>query len=344
MRGNLIIIFLFFFIFLSCTNSGTKPQTTDPVLYKSASGPYSYSTVEVKWKDRGRSWDLNGTLIPNREIPIKIYAPDEHYSGTFPLILISHGMGGNCNEALAYLGEHLASYGYIAISVQHHRSDSDYLALMLLRYGEEQGFTEFLLDAQEEETRALRPGDITFVLNTILNENANNNPLLAGRIDEESIAIMGHSFGAFTTLAMNGMVFDGKNMADTRITCGIAFSPQGDSAAVEPDGWESIHNPLFTVTGTIDTSLETPDPVERREPYDGMPIIPDEIRKYLMTFNDAEHADFGNENSDGFYHSWIKQLTIAFFDAYLLDDTTALNWLQSKEIHRITSYASLEMK
>jgi len=344
MRRILNIIVLFFFIVLSCTDSGTTPQDPEPVMYKSTSGAYTYSTAEVEWKDGDRSWDLDGIQLPNREIPIKIYAPDENYSGTFPLILISHGMGGNCNEALAYLGEHLASHGYIAVSVQHHRSDSDYLALMLLRYGEEQGFTEFLLDAQEEETRALRPGDITFVLNTILNENANDNPLLAGRIDEESIAVMGHSFGAFTTLAMNGMVFDGDTMADSRISCGIAFSPQGDSAAIEPDGWENITNPLFTMTGTMDTSLETPDPVERREPYDGMPVTPGEIRKYLMTFSDAEHADFGNENSDGFYHSWIKQLTIAFFDAYLLDDTTALNWLQRKEIEKITTYANLEMK
>ncbi len=79
--------------------------------------------------------------------------------------------------------------------------------------------------------------------------------------------------------------------------------------------------------------------IRQGQAFDNMPAG----NKYHATFLDAEHAAFGNI-PDGFYHDWIKQMTIAFFDAYLLDDSSALSWLQSRDIERLSSYVTLETK
>jgi predicted dienelactone hydrolase len=43
--------------------------------------------------------------------------------GPFPVIVFSHGLGGS-REGYKYLGRHWASYGYVAVHVEHLGSDT----------------------------------------------------------------------------------------------------------------------------------------------------------------------------------------------------------------------------
>jgi predicted dienelactone hydrolase len=56
----------------------------------------------------------------SREIPIRVYLPTDQAAA--PVVLFSHGLGGN-REGSAFLGKHWAARGYVAVFVQHPGSD-----------------------------------------------------------------------------------------------------------------------------------------------------------------------------------------------------------------------------
>jgi predicted dienelactone hydrolase len=280
---------------------------------------------------------FGSTPVTPRAIPIKAYAPDISAIGPFPLILVSHGLGGDVNGTL-YLAEYLCARGYIVVAVQHHGSDADYLA--------QNGTTGLMYSAAQAEARLMRPQDISFVLDRII-AGTTGVPLLdPARIDFGHVGIFGHSFGAFTSLSCLGATFDGgTNESDSRIDCALAMSPQGvGTLGSETGSWGGVTKPAFTMGGTNDTSPGTSDPADRRVAYDGMPA---NGTKYHATLLDAEHADFGNDQT--FYHDWICRMAAAFFDGYLKDDLSARTWLSEGQIEALsvvgaTTYVQLENK
>ena len=56
-----------------------------------------------------------------RDIPVRVYLPVEKTPS--PVVLFSHGLGGS-REGNAYLGNHWAARGYVAVFIQHHGSDT----------------------------------------------------------------------------------------------------------------------------------------------------------------------------------------------------------------------------
>jgi predicted dienelactone hydrolase len=323
---------LFLAIFLSgCTDLGTADASS----YVSPDGPYTITTALAVLTDGSRGWYDNGTWVPTREIPVKVCTPDLAYKGPFPLIMVSHGLWGDLNS-VAYLAEDLAAHGYIVVSVQHHRSDGEYY----IAY-EDQPLV-LTAAAADPATRLLRPQDISFVLDAIEDGTTGTDLLNTSRIDLTRIGMLGHSFGAWTTLSCLGQTFDsGTNAADPRIDCGVAYSPQGPGTlGLDATSWDGLTRPTFTMHGTEDIAPGTDDPAERRIPFDSMPATG---AKYHATLTDATHADFGNIAA-GFYHDWIKQMTMAFCDAHLRDNADARAWLEAATIERLTGYVSLERK
>ncbi len=312
--------------------------TEDPPPYVSPAGPYSITTATTSLTDPTRGWHDGPqnitTYVATREIPIKVYSPDASHPGPFPLVLVSHGLGGNADITITYLAETLADHGYIVVAVQHHRSDSDYLAA--------HGSLALLAAAAEEETRLLRPGDITFVLDQIEAGTTTVTLLNLSRIDLTRVGMVGHSFGAWTTLSCLGQTFDNDtDMADPRIDCGVAYSPQGPGTlGLANDSWDTLTKPSFTMHGTEDVAPGTTDPATRRIPFDSMPATGG---KFHATLEGAQHEDFG-DIEDGLYHDWIEQMTMAFFDAYLKEDADALSWLENGTIEMLTSFVDLEHK
>lgn len=113
-------------------------------------------------------------------------AAGEPKGGPYPLIIFSHGFMGLRLQSLWYT-EHLASYGFVVIAVDHPGST--------------------LFDYQKgtaSDNWALRPLDvlreIAYAEKTL---NATDG-VLPGLIDMDKIAVTGHSLGGYTTLAAAG--------------------------------------------------------------------------------------------------------------------------------------------
>ncbi|MBK0032978.1 prolyl oligopeptidase family serine peptidase [Erwinia sp. S43] len=105
-------------------------------------------------------------------------------NGKHPLIVISHGYGGTWRN-LSWLAADLADRGYIVAAPNH------------------PGTSAFNRDPHQAARLAQRPHDLSRVIDVL---GANSS--LAGDIDEERIAALGHSLGGWTVVALAGGHFD----------------------------------------------------------------------------------------------------------------------------------------
>ncbi|MBI5774754.1 MAG: hypothetical protein HZA89_13540 [Verrucomicrobia bacterium] len=284
--------------------------------YKATGGSFTVAAFsDETWIDVTRGYTM----------PVRIYAPAIGQSGApYATIVLSHGLGGAIG-AFDWLSAYLASHGYICVMIQH--------------------------DDTRPDSRVERPKDVTFALDQLL--GSPTNALLAGRVDAARIAHGGHSFGAFTTLAVLGARYHLSNDVaspivshpDARVKCGVALSPQGATTlGLFSGSWDLITRPSLTMHGTLDTAPGTSDPATRRQPYDEMPAG----NKAHLTLADAVHSDFSDtgiaENAN-LYSQWYFPAMLAFLDAHLNDDATATAWLDALALTRLSSnVANLETK
>jgi predicted dienelactone hydrolase len=133
-----------------------------------------------QWTDAARG---------GRVVPYKLYLPKG--AGPYPLIVHSHGLGGN-REASTYILQAVAEAGFIVVTLQHAGSDSGILA----RGG---GIEAAGRTAMTAEAAQARYGDVPFALDQLAKD-----PRLQGRADFAHIGMSGHSFGALSTLTAVG--------------------------------------------------------------------------------------------------------------------------------------------
>lgn len=276
--------------------------------YKMTAGPYTVAPfADESWVDAVRGYTM----------PVRIYAPAIGQSGApHPTIVLSHGLSGSIG-AFDTLSVYLASHGYICLMIEH--------------------------DDTRAFSRVARPLDVTFAIDELL--ASPTNPLLAGRVDAGRIAHGGHSFGAFTTLAVLGAkyhVTDDVASAivsypDSRVKCGVALSPQGATTlGLFSGSWDLITRPSLTMHGTLDTAPGTPVAITRRQPYDEMPAG----NKAHLTLTDGIHSDFSDTGiaaHGNFYSQWYFPAILAFLDSHLNGDVTAAAWLDALTLSRLSS-------
>ena len=123
---------------------------------------------------------------------IKLYLP-QGLNRSVPIVILSHGFGSE-PKSFDYLGEHLASYGIAAVSVEHIGSDSDYELETL------EGVTKPAIAPQEFIER---PIDIHYVIDELERLNQSD-PIIKGTLDLNKVGAIGHSLGGYTTLALAG--------------------------------------------------------------------------------------------------------------------------------------------
>ena len=272
------------------------------------------TTVDLTLHDQAR----------NREIPLKVYVPQG--PGPFPVIVFSHGAGGS-KDGYAYLGSYWAEHGYISLHPTHLRSDHslikkhrpllNYLALKKM-VGAEKNFED-------------RPQDITFILDH-LPEVLVAVPALKGKLDATRIGVGGHSFGAYTSIAVAGAVvnLEGKDhkFGDLRPRAFLAISPQGPGrAGFSEDSWSAITRPVFIMTGTKDQGLDGSPWTQRRKAYEGLPAG----GKVLAVLTDATHMDFaaGKGRHTEAVQALVQQLSLAWWDLTLKGQASARERLLS---------------
>jgi len=150
------------------------------------------------------------------------------------------------------------------------------------------------------------------------------------------MSIAGHSFGAYTSQLFAGAEIDvpGRNTCrfrDDRLKAAILLSTQGrDQQGLRDGSWDAMTGPVLNVTGTLDRGAKNQDWVWKSEPYELAPPG----GKYLAVIDGADHYLGGMTLADpkaGLpdQRDAVSQLTLAFLDAYAMDDEHAMSWLSA---------------
>ena len=274
----------------------------------------------------------------HRDIPILVYLPAA--TNTAPVVLFSHGLGGN-RQASAYLGRHWAARGYVAVFLQHPGSDDGVWKNQPLRER-----NRAVRDAASAPNFMLRVKDVPAVLDQLARwQGATNHPF-AGRLDLKRVGMSGHSFGAVTTQAVSGQTAPGggQPLTDRRIRAAIAFSPSEPTTGSPAQVFEKVTIPWLLMTGTKDVACLGgatigASSVEQR--LSVFPALPPGS-KYELVLHDAEHSAFSDRALPGDsgprnpnHHRAILALSTAFWDAYLKGDAAARAWLDGASPHTV---------
>ena len=274
-----------------------------------------------------------------RKVPIKAFLPAGN--GPFPVVIVSHGAGGNRDANFAQ-ARHLASHGYAAFAVEHIGSNT---AVLTRSFRLVANLKATIHDANE----ALgRPKDISFAIDQAEKWNMSHDKI-RGRLDMKHVGVLGHSYGAYTTMVVAGMrpalnwlqptVAPGQGLGpdlrDKRVVCGVALSPQGPGEPFFIDAsYASLKTPLLGITGSKDRQLSG-GPENRRRAYELWP--PGD--KYLIWLANADHTAFSDSTGSGRrmlpsssredVQPVVRAATLLFFNAYLKGDSSARKALTS---------------
>ena len=280
-----------------------------------------------------------------RPVPIKVHYPRE--TGTYPLVVFSHGGMGTWDSHL-YEAQHLAGNGYVVLCLEHVYSNNvkskEHIrkAKGTLRQRIDEALMRITTDPQAV---LQRPRDVSFAIDMAIRWNEENSRL-RGSINTKKIAVVGHSFGAYTVLAVCGArpildylkpaVDPGKglsdDLSDPRVTVGVAMSPQGPGTSrFAKESYKTINRPLLCFSGSKDVQFGhdgTHQPaLKRLEAFKLMP--PGE--KYYLWLDSANHFAFADNPKAFLFPSVarrdtqriVKAMTLAFCDAYLKNSKAA---------------------
>jgi fermentation-respiration switch protein FrsA (DUF1100 family) len=301
------------------------------VEYSAKAGPYPVATLSQTWHDAKR----------NRDVPVKIYYPKATAAQgpqSFPVIIFSHGLGGS-RDGYSYLGEHWASCGYVSVHVQHRGSDDAILHTL-------RPFKALREAATKAENAINRPLDVSFAIDRLTALNLDPTFPLHGQLDPSRLGVAGHSFGAFTTMALAGaripILGPEPRYLDPRIKAAIAMSTPATIGNDSDAAFDAVQIPVFHLTGTQDESPGTrrgddSDPIvgetsagERLRPFRHTQHAP----AYLLVFEGGDHMVFsgritGSRTTDSQFQARILSGSTAFWDAWLKDDKDARQWFES---------------
>lgn len=277
--------------------------------------------------------DLKDEQRQGRRVPIKVHVPAQQ--GKRPVVVFSHGGGGNWDANFAQ-ADHLASHGYAVLCLEHVGSNTE-------RMREGFRFMENVKAMTRQSSEVLgRPRDISFAID-MAEEWNRTHPVLKGRLDLKRVGVMGHSFGAYTTLVVCGArpALDwltppvppgkglGPDLSDPRVLAGVALSPQGPG---EPffleNSYASVTTPLLGITGSRDKQQGAP-PEHRRRCFE---LLPPGGKVFIWLAN-ADHLGFSDSkgsgqrslpsNSRADAQPLVCAATVLFFNATLRGDKGA---------------------
>ncbi len=279
----------------------------------------------------------------NRKVSVKIYAPASG-RGPFPVIVFSHGLGGS-REGYEYLGQCWAAHGYVAVHLQHPGSDDG----VWKDAGIGQRMNAMKRAAKQPRHAMDRVQDVSFALDQ-LELRCQTNAFWRGRLDLKRVGGAGHSFGAHTTLAVAGATYSslGIGSGEPRIKAAIPMSaPVPAGKARLDDAFAGVKIPCLHMTGTADNSpIGETKATERRLPFDHCR----NSDQFLITFTGGDHALFGGRErrtsggKDAVFQQLICLSSLAFWDAYLCDDTKAQEWLSGRFKDALGPEGVFEMK
>jgi predicted dienelactone hydrolase len=265
--------------------------------------------------------------------------------GSFPLILLSHGFTGYRTQ-MFYLGEHLASHGYVVVGIDHSGSTN---ADIKDESDRPAGFVNTLYN---------RARDQQFLLDYFADQTS---PVEA-IVDTDRAAIIGHSMGGFGAINTVGGCYDfkseffkqggvptaialvlpfplnscfgGGEQLDPRWKAVQLLAPWGGEASVHDiDAMAKITVPTFYLAGDQDNTSGFKNGIKRLHERTGSE------HNYLLVFANARHnigphpapaASFATDFELGHYFdpAWntetlnrvVEHMSLAFLDCHVKAD------------------------
>ena len=239
-------------------------------------GPFAVGVTTLTLVDDSRPTDANGTYAgaDSRTLVTEVWypaegsvneseirdAPLDRSGAPYPLIVFSHGYTGMRRQSTTYTS-HLASHGYVVVS-------ADYPLTNLAAPGGPR-----LGDVLNQ------PGDVSFLIDSLLGFSRQAGHQLEGAADEEAIGLSGHSLGGLTTvLAAFGP------MRDPRVKAALPIA--GPACLVGDAAYGTAPVPLLVLSGSADRVVAWRSV---RAAYD-MARPP----KYLLAILGANHLRFAD--------------------------------------------------
>ncbi|MEZ5571246.1 MAG: hypothetical protein R3E64_04405 [Halioglobus sp.] len=224
-------------------------------------GPLLITTESVTYVDKSRPTDANGdfTGAPERRLEGVIWYPQSKARGPFPLIVYSHGFTSSFREG-AYLAEHLASLGYVVVAVNY--------PLTHLRAP----------GGPNVKDVVNQPGDVSFIIDTLLQQSTTPGHKLEGKIDAQRIGVTGISLGGMTT----ELVTFHPTLRDKRIAAALSIA--GPTSMFTKDFFANASVPFLMLAGDVDALI----------PYaTNAAPIPDKVTNgALITITGGSHTGF----------------------------------------------------
>jgi predicted dienelactone hydrolase len=314
-----------------------SPLTSDLYSDLSLDGPFRVAVEDdIVVKDKAR----------DKHIRLKIYFPE---TGTkFPVILFSHGFGGNKN-VFEPVGKHWASHGFVVIHPTHFDGMAPSSKSL------ENAPTTALLSQtrlgnvrsriSEPKNISDRVQDLVVILDDMDNLSKLV-PRLIDKLDQSKIGVGGHSFGAFTAMLIGGTTVNlGKDFAssyaDKRIKCILPISAQGTGQqGLTRDSWKNVRIPMMVITGTNDRGVGNQGYEWKMEPYE----YSGPGGKFLVVIDGANHFSFGGQLGPRGKKvvDCVKCVSTHFWNTYLKESGASGKVIMSdtlpKDIRSIHSY------
>ncbi|MEM0954227.1 MAG: CocE/NonD family hydrolase [Pseudomonadota bacterium] len=225
-------------------------------------GPYAVETYDIRLVDKSRPSpahrDFAGT--DQRVLQTSVWYPVEKPAQPQPLIVYSHGFTSS-RRGGAYLGIHLASYGYVVIA-------ADFPMTTMNAPG-----GPWVRDVVNQ------PGDVSFLIDHMLMASAEPRHVLHQRIDPDRIGVTGISLGGMTST----MVTYHPVWGDRRI--GASMSIAGPT--------DQFNAPFFQHRPPVPFLMLAAD-IDALVPYDSnaAPVLEKVPNAQLITVAGGSHTGF----------------------------------------------------
>jgi predicted dienelactone hydrolase len=262
---------------------------------------------------------------------LQLAATAPRSDGTLGVVIFSHGFSDQ-KESYQPLVRPLACAGWLVLQPNH-------------------------LDSRVFPGDPRRPGiwysrveDVVHLLD-LLPEIERRAPGLQGRIDHTRIAVVGHSYGAFTAQLIAGVTMTvGERQVsfrDRRVRAIVAMAPVGSWQIFRETAWDELEIPMLEVQGGKD---RTPPPDQPRRNF--MPFDRSKVPGTALLFlPDSGHhfgdiygrGDVGAETDPRMVEA-VARLVVAYLDETLKDQANALHTAYEEIDRRWPGLAELSRK
>lgn len=272
-------------------------------------------TTEVWYPAAPEAADLPLERPVGTSTPAHRDAPPATEAGPFPLLVFSHGNQGIRIQSTFHTVR-LAARGYVVVAPDH--------------TGNTMGGRD-----PAEVAAGHRPADVAFVAAESVRLSDGGEGPLAGLIDGSRAGLTGHSFGAWTALAVP-LLHEG-------FLAAVALAPPGPDHVEPPRPLGGLDVPVLIVAGTRDGTT----------PYAEAQQVFDQVAgpRYLAAIDGAGHFSFTDlcglwasdyvqgDGCDGTFtpparvHEAANRLAVPFFDRYMKGEAAAGRALTAQRVN-----------